>query len=138
MRRLTVLFVVIAVFLPAIQAADEDLKRETQALQGSWQVTMIDHDKNNSVGEIKKLTFVFQGNKLILKNGDRIEDQTDYKLDVTRKPKWLDTSIRPGVYSLDGDALKILWLGPNAARPADVSFKEGQGLMLIHLKRIKN
>jgi uncharacterized protein (TIGR03067 family) len=137
MRWLTVILAVTAAFLPPSRAADDDLKRETQALQGAWQVTNVEHDKNNSVGAIKSLTFVFEGNRLILKNGDRTEDQTEFKLDVTKKPKWLDTSIRPGVYSLEGDTLKILWLAPSAPRPTEVSYKSGQGQMLIYLRRMK-
>jgi uncharacterized protein (TIGR03067 family) len=137
MRWFTAFLLGFAIPLSITAAADDDLKRETQALQGSWQVTNIEVDKNSSVGGIKSLTFVFQGNKLILKNGDRIEDQTDFKLDVAKKPKWLDTSIRPGLYSLEGDTLKILWLAPNAQRPAEVAYKEGQALMLVHLKRLK-
>jgi uncharacterized protein (TIGR03067 family) len=123
--------------LEAISTADTALNREMQALQGAWRVTMIEHDKNASVDKPDKLTWVFEGNQLILKNGDRIDDQHDFKLDVTKKPKCLDTSISLGVYSLDGDTLKLLWLGPKGSRPAEVAFKPDQGQMLIHLKRIK-
>jgi uncharacterized protein (TIGR03067 family) len=121
------------VLLPAAAAADEDLKRATQDLQGAWRVTKIEHDKNTSVGNAEVKAFLFQGNMFILTDGERIVDK--FKLDVSRKPKWLDTTVRQGVYALEGNDLKILWLAPRAERPAAVTFTPDQGQMLVHLTR---
>jgi uncharacterized protein (TIGR03067 family) len=68
------------------------------------------------------------------------------KADPSKKPKALDVTSLDGpdkgktylaVYEVSGDDLRISTAEPGKDRPTEVSSKEGNGWMLLTLKRVK-
>src|SRR5205807_248148 len=72
-------------------------------------------------------------------------EQGTVKIDATKTPKWFDTTAtagpdtgttQPGIYELEGDALKICTGMPGTnTRPTEFSAKAGSKCQLIVLKR---
>jgi uncharacterized protein (TIGR03067 family) len=113
-------------------------------LVGAWKVTELDENgKPKPAAAGKQLTMIFEGDTFRMK-GDGVEFDGTYKLDVTKKPKWIDTLVTggkdkgkrtQGIYELKGDTLKIVWTEGKAPRPTSFSDKFGAGVRGIVLQR---
>lgn len=117
-----------------------DATKDAQTIQGTWIVTSAERE-GKAVDDIK-------GEKLTLKDGSVVittknkEEKGVYKIDATKKPKTIDlteegkTEAYPGIYTLEGDTLKICFSRKPGDRPTEFSSK-GDGHMLVVLKRQK-
>ncbi len=92
---------------------------------------------------IKDLKWVITGDKITYKVGDKTTELT-YKLDPTKKPKWIDftrggRTTTLGIYDLEGDNLKICFpKGDKGKRSTAFESKPKSGNeILIILKREK-
>jgi uncharacterized protein (TIGR03067 family) len=118
------------------QAAD-DKKADKDKLQGTWVATSITvGDKSIDVPKEKQATFTFKGDKMTVHDPEKNKDEEGtFKIDEKKKeidltgpsekdPKVLETMM--GVYSLDGDTLKlgISNKGPKGDRPKGFDDKE--------------
>jgi uncharacterized protein (TIGR03067 family) len=123
---------------------DEAIKKDKDALQGTWSVITVTSD--GKVADVTKLV----GAKVIFKDdmasgkGIRLSrgNECPYKLDPTVHPKQIDFihsdgATTPGIYLLDGDKLKVCNTGPKTARPKKFESKEDSGHVLIILRRDK-
>jgi RNA polymerase sigma factor (sigma-70 family) len=127
-------------------------KEDKDAILGIWKVVSVEFDgKKDPAGEdfdaLRKVKAIFTKEKLILQLADADGDDPPakkytYKLDPSKKPKAIDIEgegeTGPSVYSLEGDTLKLCL--PNAGkgggdRPTEIAAKEGDGRILIVLKR---
>jgi uncharacterized protein (TIGR03067 family) len=144
-----------------IVAADtpkrDTAKTEMERLQGSW--IMIGGEEKGSklteeAAKEEKQSFIFEGDTVTIIKGDA-RGKAKYRLDPSKKPKWIDFIYSDGespatnhaIYSLEGDELKICvsrkW-NPNSSdeRPPAFTTKreEGsslRGLVLYVCKREK-
>ncbi len=116
---------------------------ERQKLHGDWEVVSF-RNSGQGVEDASISRLVFDDGQLTVSEKDRTL-KTQYTLDVAQKPKQLVLSalFSQGVpvraaYSLIDDTLIIcLDPRPGAAAPADLETQQGDGRLLITLRRAK-
>jgi uncharacterized protein (TIGR03067 family) len=148
-RLLAALATVGLLVVPGAVRAD-DAKKDLDKLQGTWEITEVVNSGKAIAGEkLKGGQVVFKGDEMTIKEGDDDKDPRKFtvKLDPGKKPRALDAtalnrdqkgSVSPGIYELDGDALKIC--SPNddsKERPKAFKSEEGSSVILLTLKRVK-
>jgi uncharacterized protein (TIGR03067 family) len=113
-------------FLPGCGGAASDKDK----ILGTWKAVSGEADGKPIEGEmIKTLTFVFKAdNKLTLTEGSHTGDGT-YTLDPSKNPKEIDIMLSEeapgkGIYTLEGDELKICGSRSKQDRPKDFSSKD--------------
>lgn len=131
-------------------AADDDAKKDLEALKGNWTVVSAERDGKKLTDEqLKDVMLTLDGTgKATVKKGDQVLFDGTIKIDPTKKPKALDTTQTSdgenkgktllGIYELDGDTLKICTAEPAGKdRPTEFSSKPGSGNFLRVYKREK-
>jgi uncharacterized protein (TIGR03067 family) len=93
----------------SVSADDKD------KFQGKWKAEKAVRNGEEAPAEqIAKMKIEFKGNLAIPQEDDKAEDEAEFTLDETKKPKTMD--IKPkkgneklieGIYEIDGDTLKI-------------------------------
>jgi uncharacterized protein (TIGR03067 family) len=150
-----VCFLVVAI--GAIMAANGpgtlDASQDDHAkLQGTWVTvslvsdgkTLVDEKTPPKKGPATK--FAYEGDKWMVKVGDRTVATGAFKIDATKTPKEIDildeTGVKNdktklGIYEFDGDAYKFCLAPAGKPRPTDFTSKEGGGHSLGVSKREK-
>ena len=133
-------------------AAADKAKGDNEAIQGTWLVSGVETGGKEAPddGEIKQMKsakWVVTAGKITLNVPGQGEHNVSIKLDPTKTPKEIDITpldgpenekgkLISGVYSLDGDVLKICMPAlPHPDRPIEVATKAGGDAMLFTLKR---
>lgn len=98
-------------FLLSAAGARDDAKGDHEKIQGTWKVVSTEDSGRKAPDEaIKDLKLVITQDKITYKFGDKTTKKS-YKLDATKKPKWIDLTegdrTTLGIYELEGDNLKI-------------------------------
>jgi uncharacterized protein (TIGR03067 family) len=120
-------------------------KTDQDNIQGTWQVeSVIEKGKAMPADMVKGLRMEFKGNRIkttIKAEGKEDTKEITFKLDPTKNPKWMDVDIDgkmgTGIYSLEGDTLKICHGEIGDPRPTEFSSKEGSKTSLAVMKRVK-
>jgi uncharacterized protein (TIGR03067 family) len=126
-------------------AKDDKPKEDKDAIQGTWRVHAFEEEGKDAATtdegkKLKEATVTITGDKIIAKSQGDVREQM-YLLYPASKPKAIDIDngkgrTLKGVYSLDGNTLKICWPSdPDGGRPAEVASKEGSKSKLLVLKR---
>ena len=116
----------------------KDGKGDLEPFQGGWSVTSINKDKQDIPEElIKELKVSFKGNKLNMSFMGK-EIAGTCTVDPSKKPKEVNFKIDGqdetfGIYTVDGDTLKLCMADTKENRPKD--FQPADGLTLIILKK---
>jgi uncharacterized protein (TIGR03067 family) len=125
----------------AADAKDDEIKKELEKLQGKWIVVENEkHGKRVAAEDIKDSWLRFEGKMLTLRDMGKQTD-VEFKLDPSKKLKTIELSFgadkMQGIYSLDGDNLKICihLLRPDSKTPT--KFTGAQDYTLVVLKREK-
>jgi uncharacterized protein (TIGR03067 family) len=128
---------------------------DRKSIQGDWQFVALnlngDDGSKESLEKMRlKITF---SEWILVVEGQEVP--ISYQLDDSKKPKQLslifDESIKPAIYELNGDTLKICWyekrnrkkdkegkdIDPGRAARRPTEFKTGPGIMVMILKRAK-
>src|SRR5262249_34131721 len=114
--RLMMLVVLLAGLLPGADT-EKETKQELDKLQGSWILESVE----NKGAELPKdkiapNVLVIRGDKFITMRGEKVLAEATFKIDPTKNPKWIDQTfknkegklvVRPGIYELTGDTLKL-------------------------------
>jgi uncharacterized protein (TIGR03067 family) len=144
--RMRMLVVLAAALLLGADVKD-DIKKDKQALQGDW--TLVSMERGGKTLDLtaeenvpKKITI--KDDVILATLKDNTEHKANFKIDPSQKPKSIDVTPEDnkdhtmlGVYSVDGDMLKICIDEPNAGRPKELSTKEGSETVLVVFKRDK-
>lgn len=126
----------VVLFAGSVSAADKD------KFQGKWKAEKaVRNGEQAPAEELAKMRIEFKGDLAIPYEDDKAEDEAEYTLDETKKPKAID--IKPkgkdkmieGIYEIDGDTLKIAF--GRKSRPEKFESAAGSDVMYILLKRIK-
>jgi uncharacterized protein (TIGR03067 family) len=132
--------------LVAAAPKDDDAKADREKLQGVWSVVSLEVSGTQAgADDTKNIKFEFKGDKIFFMDGKENHEGT-FKLDPTTKPKTIDVvpadgpgkgKTHPGIYTFEGDTLKICGAEPGTERPKEFKTKQGAGQTLVVLKRAK-
>jgi RNA polymerase sigma factor (sigma-70 family) len=124
-------------------------KADAAAIQAEWRIVCVEYlgqdvtDKD-AFREMKKQTWRFEKDQILVENTGAFPSRTDYTLDSTVRPKHLDLLHMGGkdaktilaIYDLSGDDLKIHLPSPgNPERPTEFVTKEGVVTLLLTFHR---
>jgi uncharacterized protein (TIGR03067 family) len=136
------------VLLGADASKDDAVKKDLEALQGTWTAVIVERNGQKAPQEVlKNFKVVIEGDKMII-NPDSDNRTSTFKLDPSKKPKAMDNTPEQGpkkgvglptIYELEGDTLKICFdnEGVSDKRPTEFKTTPGSGLALFVLKREK-
>jgi RNA polymerase sigma-70 factor (ECF subfamily) len=121
-------------------------KGDKEKLLGTWELTAAEAQGRAAGDEVKLQRMVFKPDKMTTVKADGTEHEQTWTIDPKAKPKAIDIVPQDGpptekgqtfkgIYSLEGDALKICMAGPNMERPTEFTTKEGSPSMLLTFKR---
>jgi uncharacterized protein (TIGR03067 family) len=112
-------------------------------LQGAWKVTSgRANGKEGPEDAFKEARLEFKGRHVRGTTENGKTRRLTFKIDPRRRPKTIDLTNPArkqtilGIYSLEGDRLKLCLGAPGAARPTRFEAKEGTKTVLFHLKRV--
>jgi internalin A len=125
---------------------DDAAKKEREKLAGTWKVTSAERDgQPDKVSKDAVTTYTADG-KFSVKFADGTTGDGTYKLDPSKTPKEVDYTMNygpnkgkphEGIYSLEGETLKICRSDPDKPRPKEFTTKTDSGQMLFVLTREK-
>jgi uncharacterized protein (TIGR03067 family) len=135
-----------------LMTANDPSKKDRDKLQGTWLTvslvndgkTLVDEKTPQKDGLATKL--VYDGNKWLIKVGDRTVASGSFTIDSTKKPKEIDildeTGVKNdktklGIFELDGDVYKYCLAPAGKPRPTEFTSKPGSGHSLGVSKREK-
>jgi uncharacterized protein (TIGR03067 family) len=137
------LLFIAAVLSASGRATNSDLDN----LQGTWVLVAMERDGEDvSAEDFVNWKAVYEQNRITLRIGDRVRRRGIITLDPGRVPKTIDTKDQdgpyadqtvPGIYSLEGDTLKLCFAHPGAERPRHFSTKDGSAFLYCVYKRQK-
>ena len=120
---------------------------EFQRFQGTWQVEAWEESgKPLAAEELKKRGVFFGGNIFVLRRDGKILHAGAAQLDPVKSPRTVNFSIKEGdgkdsvmlgIYSLEGDALKLCFDPLGQTRPEDFKPDAKSGFTLVTLKKPK-
>lgn len=136
MRTVSLSLLAVIAALPAgvCRAADQD------ELQGKWIVQSFEFN-GAPVETMLQAVREFQGDKYTLTSASGETFSGTIKLDESQTPRHIDLVMPDrtlkGIYSIEGDALKIAYTLEGDARPTELASKPGSGVALAIHKRAK-
>ncbi|MBI1833049.1 MAG: TIGR03067 domain-containing protein [Planctomycetes bacterium] len=125
---------------PAKDAAQKELK----LFQGKWTaVAMFDNGTAVPEDKLKITTMIVDGNKWVIKEGDKVSLEGTFKIDPTKKVKTIDAVVKfddkeilsRGIFQIDGDTRKSCFAMPDEPRPD--RFRKDKGFLYLEWKRAK-
>ena len=133
--------------LAATGAQDEAVKKDLEALAGTWVPVSVEIDGRKDE-ELKGVAVTYEASgKISVRRGDKVIGEGTFKIDPGRKPKAIDykqtsegedkgkTAL--GIYEVEGDRLKLCTVPEGKKRPAEFSSKPGSGHYFRIYKREK-
>jgi uncharacterized protein (TIGR03067 family) len=140
MKTTLLAFLAAGLLFAADEAPNEKVKKEIDALQGTWRgVSAQDEGKALDEDTAKKMEIIIKGDKYTFKVAGEEQEQGSIKLDPAAKPKTIDLKItsgmdkgksQAGVYELEKDTLKICLPPPGKDRPKAL---EGKGANSLYV-----
>ena len=138
--------------LPALIVAvslvgGEPPRTDLDALQGTWTLVAMETEGHDVDPEdFKDRTATYEGNRLTLREGDRVRRRGIVTLDPDRKPRAVNTwdqdgpyedQTVPGIYELQGETLKLCFARPGQERPKEFTTKSGTAFLVCTYKKQK-
>jgi uncharacterized protein (TIGR03067 family) len=124
-----------------------EVEKERKKFQGTWTVESVEAGGQKlPIDLFKGMTVTFEGDKYTVKNGDQVIQAATQKLDPSKSPKTLDTTVAEGVgkgtailgiYEIDGDTLKVCFDPEGKKRPTEFKTAAGSQTTLAVYKRMK-
>jgi internalin A len=145
--RSAVFFIVVTgLLLAADEPNDAAAKKESEKLSGTWKAITVERDgQPDGAAQNAIVTYTAEG-KLTVKFAEGTRGEGTYRLDPSKTPKRMDYTLsfgtnkgepHKGIYSLEGDTLKICGSEPGKPRPKEFATKADSGRVLLVLKREK-
>jgi RNA polymerase sigma factor (sigma-70 family) len=138
----------VGMFAYHLQATEAEAKKtDKEKIQGEWKVESVTLNGKEppDAEQVKSATWIIGAEKITVKAGDKNLEST-YKIDPSVTPKTIDVTSKVegdkgrtmlGIYTLDGDTLKICSNLIGDDRPSELASKEGSNAMLVVLNRLK-
>jgi uncharacterized protein (TIGR03067 family) len=128
-------------------AADDKADKDLKQFQGVWTIESREvGGKKEPAEKNKYVTGTFDGDKVVVKHGDKVLMKGTQKLNPSRTPKAVDVTITEGdgkgalmlgIYEIDGDTLKVCFDEEGKNRPTEFKTAEGSKTSLNVHKRVK-
>jgi uncharacterized protein (TIGR03067 family) len=133
---------VIGFLVAADEPKDTGAKKEGEKLSGTWKVISAERDGQSDMAFRNALITYAADGQFTVKLPEGKQVQGTYKLDAGKKPKAVDYTpnngkLHEGIYSLEGDTLKICGSEPGKPRPKEFATKADSGQTLMVMKREK-
>jgi uncharacterized protein (TIGR03067 family) len=138
---LTTLIVVVTGLLPGADA-EKEAKQELDRLQGTWVLESVETKGAELPKDtIAKNVLAIRGDKLITTSGGKVLAEATFKIDPTKSPRWIDQTfknkegklvVRPGIYELTGDTLRLAF---DRERPKELKTTPESSLNVTVYKR---
>lgn len=143
MRPLLLTALAAGFFVAADDPSEDAAKAEAKKLHGTWVVVSVEGDGEKVPTEILRkeaVRFVIAPDGITIKVDGEIKAEDRYTLNPKADPKTIDLSGKEGrkalgIYSLEGDRLRICWTERGETRPREFATKPGSGFDLWVLKR---
>ena len=124
-----------------------DVEKELKKFQGVWTFESVESGgKKLSANLFEKMTVRFEGDKYSVLMGDMVVEVATQKLDPSRSPKAVDSTVTDGpnkdkvylgIYEIDGDTLKVCFDEAGKKRPTAFKTEVGSAMVLVVHKRVK-
>jgi uncharacterized protein (TIGR03067 family) len=139
--RLVAVVLMGAAFASVGVAVGGDAKADLKKFAGTWAVeSAVAGGKEEPADKIEKVRFIFAGDKLTFKEGDK-EEEGSFKIDPAKKPKQIDLTIKgkshEGIYAFAKGKLKLC-VALEGGRPTKFESPAGSKTILVVLKREKS
>lgn len=132
---------------PGGRADDKaDVDKELTKFQGTWTFESVEAGGNKlPADQFKGMTVTFEGDKYAVKHGDEVVEAATLKLDPSKSPKTLDSTVTEGpnkgkvilgIYEISGDTLKACFDPEGKKRPTEFKGDSGAQTLVVH-KRVK-
>jgi uncharacterized protein (TIGR03067 family) len=131
----------------AVAGDKGNVEKELKKFQGTWTVELVEAEgKEIPIANFKGMTVNFEGDKYTVKIGDQLIQAATQKLDPSKSPKTLDTTVAEGVgkgtvilgiYEISGDTLKVCFDPEGKKRPTEFKTAAGSQTTLAVYKRMK-
>ena len=139
-----------AVYFAVVIAVADETSNEAKDLQGTWQAVDLEGNGQKSpADQVRELKIVIRGDEIYAVKPQGEDPRSKFKLDPNKQPKAIDLfpqdqadpgRMVAGIYSLRNGQLRLcinLFGKDTAQRPKDFTTKEGDGVGLITLERVK-
>lgn len=134
------------IFLVPVQGQDA-AKKEVAKLKGEWKIEQIDlgPDQKLPPEALAMFKFKITDDRFIVEVAGQ-KQEAIYKVDPTKSPKQIDITpqegpnkdkVGKGIYTLEGDTLKICHSEKGDGRPTEFKVDKETKTGIITLKRIK-
>jgi uncharacterized protein (TIGR03067 family) len=132
--------------LVVVDGAKGDAAREAaKKLQGTWVVVSCEVEGEKVPEEILRkevVRFIIRADTIALRVDGEPKGEDRFRLDPKACPKTIDLTTKEGhralgIYSLEGDQLRICWTERGKTRPATFATWPGSGFDLFVLQREK-
>ena len=140
-HRLAALAILIGL-APIAASADQDPKADLKRFEGVWKVTRAEKDGKALPDEmLKDIKVTIAADRFTIKDG-KDEDVAIIKVDASKKPGLIDfvpaddvKQLAPGIFTFEGETLKICWAKVGGERPKEFSSRaENENRLFILVK----
>ena len=146
MKRLLPMFLAVGLLAGAADPGAEDDAAEAEAkklLRGTWVVVSVESDGQKVPEKILRgevVRFVVADETITIKVEDQVKAEEKYTLDPAAQPAAIDLTDNDGrkvlgIYSLEGERLRVCWTERGKVRPTEFATKPGSGFDLFVLER---
>jgi uncharacterized protein (TIGR03067 family) len=145
MKALLTLFLLAGLLASAPAPRKDAARDEATKLVGTWVLISCEGDTGKVPDEILKkevVRFIIRSDTITMTTNGENKELDQYELEPKAKPKTIDLIDKEGrralgIYSLEGDTLRICWREGGKPRPTAFAAKPGYGADLLVLVREK-
>lgn len=146
--RMVAFGVCVVLVAAGVSFAADDKADAAKAINGTWTVeSHLMGGEPLPPEKRKAMTVTFEGEKFSIKDGDKVVRAGTLKLDTAPKVHTVDIThtegegkgtAMPGIFAVDGDAMRVCFDTAGKARPDKFASPANSTMALMVLKRVKN
>jgi len=124
---------------------EQGARRDLLELQGTWKLESIEDGKKARM-DLKKRTLFVGADVMLVRDGDKIVQGGQLRLNPTKSPACIDVVVKKGehedntmlgIYELKGDTLKVCFDPEGESRPKAFAAKKDTAVFVATYKRVK-